>query len=179
MINPENKIEVLEETIRRLKLDLNKYKYDNLTGFLMRHDFFERIECFYHEFETFNTEFIVSMIDIDGLHNVNREFGMEAGDQLIRNVSNSLIENFKEANIFRIGGDEMFIIQRGNNIKKFNSSLSKIENSTCASILVSKESQEKYGFEDSNCLIKIVDTIVTEKKSSKCRRETDVVKNEN
>jgi len=102
-INKENlrlKIEV-----ERLNGLVNFYKYDTLTGLRMRRDF----ELKFSEFFNSGIVFYLSMIDINGLHSLNREKSYEFGDRLIKSVANTLTSKLNGA-VYRIGGDEFVAI---------------------------------------------------------------------
>lgn len=95
----------LREKIHLLEEQLNLYKHDALTGLLLRRDFEEKF------FEYFNLgiRFYLTLIDINGLHNINSNQGYVAGDTLIKNVASNLIKNCNGL-IYRIGGDEFAIL---------------------------------------------------------------------
>lgn len=53
----------------------------------------------------------ILMIDINGLKTANDTLGHDAGDELIKATAELLLISFKEhANIYRVGGDEFFVI---------------------------------------------------------------------
>ena len=96
---------VLLAKIRELEMSVNIYRHDSLTGFKMRRDF---------EMEIFNMcekldKFYLYIIDINGLHSINREKGYDAGDKLIKFVADEIVENIKGIP-FRLGGDEFAVL---------------------------------------------------------------------
>ncbi|MEI6850725.1 MAG: PAS domain S-box protein [Candidatus Saccharibacteria bacterium] len=93
---------VLEEKLRKLSL------YDSLTGLYSRNHLEEQIEILSR-----SRRYPISVIniDIDGLHNVNNNWGHDAGDELIKNLAQVLKEVFRQEDcVCRAGGDEFIII---------------------------------------------------------------------
>lgn len=45
-------------------------------------------------------------IDGNGLHELNNDFGHEAGDDMLRKVAKVMVEQFGETKVYRVGGDE-------------------------------------------------------------------------
>lgn len=84
------------------KRDLVRYSYvDSLTGARNRRAM--------NEFEQKNADVVpygFIMCDINGLKRLNDTQGHDAGDQLIIDVAQSLIDVFGEEYVFRLGGDE-------------------------------------------------------------------------
>lgn len=68
----------------------------------------------------------VAYIDINGLKQMNDEYGHDAGDKLIVSVARAIIEVLPE-NAYRIGGDEFVIICRDTDEKSFYESVEKIK----------------------------------------------------
>jgi len=95
----------LKIEVERLKCLVHFYKFDTLTSLRMRRDF----EMKFSEFFNSGTKFYLSMIDINGLHNLNRDKSYEDGDKLIKSVANTLISKLGGA-VYRIGGDEFATI---------------------------------------------------------------------
>jgi len=105
MTQEELKIQQLQMEIAELKSKLDLYKHDPLTGLLMRRDFDAKLREIWNSQENF----FLCLVDVNGLHNVNREHGYDAGDRLIKRVAYDLVEKFSGIP-FRIGGDEFAII---------------------------------------------------------------------
>jgi len=97
-------VAVLTEKILHMEDQLNTYRYDALTGLKLRKDFNDRFNQYFNE-----NAFYLTIVDINGLHNMNRDLGYLAGDDLIKRVSRYLIDKC-EGCIFRIGGDEFAIL---------------------------------------------------------------------
>lgn len=123
----------LEEEIQKMRLVINNYKYDSLTGFLRRSDFSDRYDEMWYEYRTFGHRFLMAMVDLNGLHEINRELSFEAGDEFIIRVANQIKEHFEDSNLFRIGGDEFILLKRGNK-EDFDDRLAKINNCSVFSV---------------------------------------------
>lgn len=98
----------MEKEIEFLKEQIKLYRFDYLTGLKMRVDF-------EHDFNTkFNEKegFYLALYDIDGLHETNRLYGEDAGDALIKRVSNDLRLCETPCHVYRYhsGGDEFGVI---------------------------------------------------------------------
>lgn len=105
-------IEVLKKENEMLKKDkllsdfnvFNRHYLDEL----LKEEYFPKLEnkegWFYN----------VALMDLDNLHNINREKGYEFGDIFIKNtikkIKNIIEETKASGRIFRIGGDEFLII---------------------------------------------------------------------
>ena len=179
-MNQKEKIEYLEKANKKLKSEIQKlrqtiknYKYDTLTGLLRRSDFNDRFDELWYSYKEFGHRFILAMIDLNGLHDLNRDIGFEAGDEFIINTADKLKELFEDSNIFRIGGDEFMLLKRGNDIDEFRERLDKIEN--CEAYAVSTND----GFETEADMFNAVDNGVIEKKKiRKCPRNGKCKKDE-
>lgn len=185
-MNKQDKIDYLEKSNKSLKQEIQKlrqviksYKYDKLTGLLLRADFHDRLDEMWYEFNEFGHRFIIAMIDLDGLHDLNRDISFEAGDEFIKQISNELKEHFEDSNLFRAGGDEFMILRRGNDIEGFLKKLNKITRSTTGAVLIDEENVEKFSITDEQAAFNKVDEIVINKKSkSRCRRSDDICETE-
>jgi len=104
----------LIEENKKLKALIELYKYDSLTNLLGIIDFNLALDNLTSETKT------LVMVDINGLHNVNRDQSYEAGNQLIISVANELKKVFKDDKIYRTQGDEFYIITTKKNINNLN-----------------------------------------------------------
>ena len=153
----------LKQEVQKLRAKIKSYKYDELTGFLRRKDFNDRFDEMWHEYNEFGHRFIMAMVDLDGLHELNRELSFEAGDEFIVTVADQIKLHFEDSNLFRIGGDEFMILKRGNDKEDFDSRLNLIENCTVFSVAV----QDGFGTEV-DMFNAVDDGIKERKKMSKC-----------
>jgi diguanylate cyclase (GGDEF)-like protein len=54
------------------------------------------------------------VVDLDGMHGLNRRFGYEAGDRLLRHVAASLVSAVRTGDVVaRVGGDEFVVVCPG------------------------------------------------------------------
>ena len=165
-----DEVELLKKQIKKLKQTVNKYKYDYLTGFKMRIDYEEAIIRAEYDINNNDSEYTFIIIDLDGLHNINRIHGYEYGDNVIKKLSIMLGDMFCPSDIYRIGGDEFMIIS------KKSIDIDKIKMLDKISVKVTY----CYGFvrrvEDRiniNDIIKVLDSCLIEKKSILRRRKND------
>jgi len=151
----------LKREIQDLRNKIKMYKYDTLTGLLRREDFSERLDEFWYNYTEFGHNFILAMIDINGLHSINRNIGFDAGDELIISVANQLKEKFGDSVIARYGGDEFLILHKGTNVEYFDERLKTIDNAEVYFVY----SGDK--FETMGEMFCVVDDGVTKKKNDK------------
>ena len=106
MLNNDLRIFELELQIIDLQKEVIKYKYDYLTGLKLRIDFEEEL------FDLFSNkaDFYLIMVDINNLHNINRDYGYHEGDLVIKKVSR-IIKKYFPSLSYRIGGDEFIILE--------------------------------------------------------------------
>jgi len=89
---------------------------DGLTGVYNHRHFFELLEAEINRAERHNQELAVIMLDIDGgygtgLKFVNDTYGHPAGDELLRQVAETLITHVRRSDVVaRYGGDEFAIL---------------------------------------------------------------------
>jgi diguanylate cyclase (GGDEF)-like protein len=161
--NEQNFLNLIDE-VQYLKEEVKRYKYDFLTGFKLRKDFDNYLNTLFEQCTYEKKNFLLILIDIDNLHNINRLDGFDAGDKLIKDVSSNIESAFRDcigSEIFRIGGDEFGILLKEFQISELEDKLNSINNIT-------------YGY--STCclphdnifspsqLFKMTDQIVTNKK---------------
>ena len=129
----EHTCEIINEYVERISYLENlvkKYKFDHLTGLMLKADFSEMFDRVFEEYRFAELNFTLAIVDIVGLHNVNMTKGVHAGDELILGVVEKLKEQFNFHQIYRIGGDEFAIIVRESELsnKEINEKLSTIDN---------------------------------------------------
>jgi diguanylate cyclase (GGDEF)-like protein len=85
--------------------------YDTLTGLANRNLFKDRIEESLSRLQRLRTEFAVLMVDLDKFKTVNDTLGHQAGDTLLKQVSDRIKGVIREVDIpARLGGDEFALI---------------------------------------------------------------------
>jgi len=102
--------EKLKKEIHKLKKEIHELKHDDLTGFGNRY----KLKDFLNYISNEDFDYIVCLIDLNDLHEINRKYGWEKGNQYILKFSEYLKEELKNINseIFRIGGDEFLIFSK-------------------------------------------------------------------
>lgn len=96
-----------DEKITEQKIKLTN---DPLTGILSRFAYADEIEIYS---DGFPDDFVVFLIDINGLKAVNDSIGHEAGDELICGAAACIESSVGgEGKTFRIGGDEFVVFAR-------------------------------------------------------------------
>lgn len=89
-----------------------------------------------------NLEFAVAVFDVNGLKEVNDNFGHKRGDQFIMDACNIICRQFKRSPVFRIGGDEFVALlerddfdNRAELTASFNEKMETPEDSECPVII--------------------------------------------
>ena len=87
---------------------------DAMTGLFNRRYFFETGAKLFANALRKNLDICIAMIDIDHFKDVNDTYGHACGDLVIKEVTKTLQENFRESDLVaRIGGEE-FIVMTSN-----------------------------------------------------------------
>ena len=66
-------------------------------------------------------------IDVNGLHDINNQYGHAAGDQMLLTVADTLKEYFRKHLIYRIGGDEFVVLCEGEKVETYEMNMKKAE----------------------------------------------------
>lgn len=105
---------------QRLMLQLEKLSFeDSLSGVQNRHALND-----YIEYSKDMKHMGVVYCDVLGLKKVNDEQGHQAGDELLIRASESLKNNFRKKDIYRVGGDEFLVLCKDMDEQMF---MSKVE----------------------------------------------------
>lgn len=116
----ENKLNSSASMMGELKRDMERIRRqaltDGLTGLANRKAFDEQIARIVRESRRTNDIFSFVMIDIDHFKSFNDKYGHQVGDQVLRLVSMTLINELKGQDMAaRYGGEEFAIILPGTN----------------------------------------------------------------
>jgi len=95
----------LRSRIEQLEDELYSWRHDLLTGMRMRRDFDDKFFEYFH----FGVNFYLVLIDVDGLHDTNRDYGYRTGDALIKSVASATKDRINGVH-YRIGGDEFAVL---------------------------------------------------------------------
>lgn len=83
---------------------------DDLTGALLRKEFFRRIEFLTDDIRQEGLRYSVLMIDLDNFKYINDTYGHEAGDAVLRDFSSMCKDQLRDNDLFaRMGGEEFAI----------------------------------------------------------------------
>lgn len=116
--SPADEIGVLSEKIRSMQKELQGYivfarataYMDVLTGMSNQSSYLERVKQLNQEIEAKTAAFTVFIIDLNGLKNMNDDYGHDAGDAAIIDAANVIRAAFPAGELFRIGGDEFAVL---------------------------------------------------------------------
>lgn len=110
--------EKYEET-SRLKIELEKVAtIDFLTKLYNRRALFDKLEAIRkNNASNINSNFVILMMDIDHFKDVNDTYGHSAGDEVLKNVSATVLGNIRKSDVVcRWGGEEILVILVNSNI---------------------------------------------------------------
>ncbi len=97
-----------EDVQRQLR---ERSERDPLTGLYNRRKFDEIARLELHRSERHNHNFALLLIDLNRFKPINDEYGHDAGDELLCEVSDALQANLRDEDVLaRIGGDEFLIL---------------------------------------------------------------------
>ena len=99
----------VEREKKRKRLSELSY-IDALTGCQNRTKFYEDVRCL-TKLRSLSAGVIY--VDVNGLKKVNDIYAHEAGDELLRECAEILVRNCPGSHVYRIGGDEFVVLERG------------------------------------------------------------------
>jgi diguanylate cyclase (GGDEF)-like protein/PAS domain S-box-containing protein len=104
--------ELAKQELLKKQLSLNFLAHhDPLTNLPNRLLFMERMQQAIKKAHLSHTQFALLFIDLDGFKPINDTFGHDAGDAVLKIISEKLIKNVdKEDTVARLGGDEFVIL---------------------------------------------------------------------
>lgn len=99
---------IVNEIKKRRLYETTQYNlyHDNLSGLLNRNSFTYYLNNYR---ETTNSQAVV-FADINGLKEINRDFGHNHGDKIITNIAQEMKAFFPNEKVFRLSGDEFVIV---------------------------------------------------------------------
>lgn len=113
-------VEILNKCIELnglLNLNIEKYKLkrnssvDKLTGTLVRRYLDIRLEQTMRDAKEKNGEFSILMYDLDNFKGINDKFGHRTGDEVLKKVSEIVMNNIDDnCSCIRYGGEEFIVI---------------------------------------------------------------------
>ncbi len=103
-----------DELRRQLDQSVNLSMKDSLTGAYNRRYFDAHVEQLISSTKNSSQKLSLLMIDIDHFKNVNDTYGHQAGDEVLKAITSTLMNNIREVDLFaRYGGEEFCILYSG------------------------------------------------------------------
>ncbi len=96
---------------------------DSMTGVKNKTAYDEMAKKIEEKMRTEQPEFAVIVFDINGLKQVNDNFGHDFGDILIIDCSKLICKSFKRSPVYRIGGDEFVVILENDDLEHYQERL--------------------------------------------------------
>ncbi len=128
----KEKIEEEKETSRTFQ---NMANTDSMTGVRNKHAYTEMEALINSQIEAGEIEKLGIVVgDINGLKVVNDTQGHAAGDQLIKDASALICEQFKHGAVFRIGGDEFVVLLQGDGFDMMQEAINDLNRTVEANI---------------------------------------------
>ena len=123
-----NNIEIAITNHLAYSNNASRSKHDSLTHLYNRYFFADQFEQIKENAISNNEKFFMVMVDIDGLKNINDEYGHLAGDMVIVRISSEIFRNSSNQDIVaRFGGDEFVGIFLNTKIEALELSLDSIK----------------------------------------------------
>lgn len=110
LLNKLNKTKVNYEIISQ---------HDKLTGILNRHAFDSKIANEFSRLKRYPASFTLVLVDIDDFKEINDRYGHLVGDQVLKNVADTINDICRDIDIVaRFGGDELALLLPGSGYNK-------------------------------------------------------------
>ena len=107
-------IKVTTEELEAANRKLNELAVtDGLTGLGNKNAYFERIRALDARIASGGARFCVAIFDLNGLKEINDNYGHECGDAALTDTASLLKPIFGVNSLFRIGGDEFIAVLEG------------------------------------------------------------------
>ena len=101
----------LQDELSRQITRIHELAYhDGLTGVRNKTAYLETVRFLDGLIEKGTAVFSVAVFDLNGLKNINDNYGHECGDMALKDAANVLVQVFEVKNVYRIGGDEYIAI---------------------------------------------------------------------
>jgi len=100
----------LERSYQKLQ---NLARVDDLSGLYNRRYFYEKLEklASLYSTRTDGSTFSLIVIDVDDMTNINEQYGQQNGDNFLRTIASTMLNNTRKADTcFRTGGDEFAVV---------------------------------------------------------------------
>lgn len=100
---------------------------DSLTGIKNKTAYDDMVRGLEERMRTGRPEFAVMVLDINGLKQVNDQFGHDFGDMLIIDACKLICKIFKRSPVYRIGGDEFVVLLENADLAHYHELLAQFE----------------------------------------------------
>ncbi|MCU7858518.1 MAG: diguanylate cyclase [Candidatus Thiodiazotropha sp. (ex Lucinoma kastoroae)] len=118
-VNVHIHLEMVKRQLREKNLELEQQiATDSLTGLYSRRYFIGELKQCCSKLRHFDTPFCLVMLDLDHFRQVNDRFGHEAGDQVLRTVSERIQGCLREVDFAARWGEEEFVILAPNTTRE-------------------------------------------------------------
>ena len=112
---------------------------DSLTNIFNRRNFYSLSELEFNLARKYNHTFTLMMIDIDHFKKINDTYGHDAGDEVLKHLSQLIKDNVRHQDIFaRHGGEEFTLLLRQTNAASGMKIAEKIRNSVEQMTIITK-----------------------------------------
>lgn len=169
---PEKALVIINELLsinKQQEIEIEHYKYDELTSLLLRKDHNAMLKDSIRELTLHGIPFMYANLDMNGLKKINTNEGYVVGDSYIKSIAVELIHGFRDSHIYRIGGDEFAIIRKGDCVDDFDITLAKINNVEYGSVCVNSDTDLR----DIDSIVTYVDSMIIKKKAQRKNRHSD------
>lgn len=114
----EDSISVLSARIRSMRKELRRYiaylhdqaYIDSMTGVSNKTAYLDEVHAINEKIKDGTVAFTIAVFDVNGLKNINDNYGHEQGDQVITDAAAVMREVFEADHLYRIGGDEFIAV---------------------------------------------------------------------
>jgi len=117
-----NELTAFKENLLRIL-----YSFDNLTGAINRKGFLLVAEKEHAFAQRNGVPYSLGMIDLDHFKDINDQYGHPAGDQVLRTISQLIIDRLRSSDCFgRYGGEEFIVFLPGTSVQNAHNVLDQI-----------------------------------------------------
>lgn len=160
-----SEMNALKENSQKLQQDSQKFEdlayVDKKTGLL-------NINAFNRDFKaTEKNDIVAAVLHICGMKGINDSYGRKNGDTVIKKVGKTATEFFPNANIYRIYGDQFFIVNKNGNMNSVKGQLFDMKNKLAGEqIEIAYGAAAGYESTDHNDIIEKINKEVREMKQN-------------
>ena len=112
--------------LQSFEMDIPEGYYDDMTGVLSKSSITDYAKKLMEK--TPAKQFYFFLMDVDNFKQINDKYGHDAGDDVLRAISNGLKEFFTNTDAYRYGGDEFLLIRKDLDTGLFANQLHQMRN---------------------------------------------------